>query len=53
MKKNAIVIVFFLCCTAITTVTGQQLTDYVNPNIGTTNCLCFFYTPASMPFGMA
>ncbi len=27
--------------------------DYVNPNIGTAHSRWFFYTPASLPFGMA
>ncbi|MGE4286059.1 MAG: GH92 family glycosyl hydrolase [Phycisphaerae bacterium] len=27
--------------------------DYVNPNIGTVHSRWFFYTPASVPFGMA
>lgn len=30
-----------------------NLTDYVNPNIGTAHCRWFFYTPAAVPFGMA
>ncbi|GAB6008664.1 GH92 family glycosyl hydrolase [Dysgonomonas reticulitermitis] len=30
-----------------------KLTDYVNPNIGTTHSRWFFYTPAAVPFGMA
>ncbi len=32
---------------------GGDLTKYVNPNIGTAHSRWFFYTPASVPFGMA
>ena len=32
---------------------STNLTDYVNPNIGTAHSRWFFYTPASLPFGMA
>lgn len=32
---------------------AQNFTKYVNPNIGVTHSRWFFYTPASMPFGMA
>lgn len=32
---------------------SENLSQYVNPNIGTAHCRWFFYTPASMPFGMA
>ena len=31
----------------------EGLSQYVNPNIGTAHSRWFFYTPASMPFGMA
>lgn len=31
----------------------EDYTQYVNPNIGTAHSRWFFYTPASMPFGMA
>ncbi len=31
----------------------KQLSDYVDPNIGTAHCRWFFYTPAAVPFGMA
>ncbi len=30
-----------------------DLTQYVNPNIGTAHSRWFFYTPAAVPFGMA
>ncbi len=32
---------------------AEDLTSYVNPNIGCIHSRWFFYTPASMPFGMA
>lgn len=31
----------------------QHLTNYVKPNIGSVHSRYFFYTPASVPFGMA
>ena len=31
----------------------KNLSDYVDPNIGTAHSRWFFYTPASMPFGLA
>ncbi len=31
----------------------EHYADYVNPNIGSAHSRWFFYTPASMPFGMA
>ena len=31
----------------------KDILDYVNPNIGTVHSRWFFYTPASVPFGMA
>lgn len=31
----------------------EDLTRYVNPNIGTAHSRYFFYTPAAVPFGMA
>src|SRR5690606_20037370 len=31
----------------------EQLSDYVNPNIGSVHSRWFFYTPAAVPFGMA
>jgi predicted alpha-1,2-mannosidase len=33
--------------------TEEDFTQYVNPNIGTVHSRWFFYTPASLPFGMA
>jgi len=31
----------------------ENLSQYVNPNIGTAHSRWFFYTPAALPFGMA
>jgi predicted alpha-1,2-mannosidase len=31
----------------------SQLSDYVDPNIGTAHSRWFFYTPAALPFGLA
>ena len=33
--------------------TEANLSDYVNPNIGSIHSRWFFYTPATVPFGMA
>lgn len=41
------------CNTQTTTKPAEDLTKYVNPNIGSTHSRWFFYTPASLPFGMA
>jgi len=32
---------------------GEDLTEYVDPIIGTAHCRWFFFTPAAVPFGMA
>jgi predicted alpha-1,2-mannosidase len=32
---------------------NKELSDYVDPNIGTAHSRWFFYTPAAMPFGLA
>lgn len=57
MKK---LIFFTLCCILFTNCSsdknnrfGEDFTQYVNPNIGTVHSRWFFYTPASLPFGMA
>ncbi|RZL97306.1 MAG: hypothetical protein EOO88_62650, partial [Pedobacter sp.] len=33
--------------------TAQDVTKYVDPNIGTAHSRWFFYTPAALPHGMA
>lgn len=35
------------------TLGAQDLSKYVNPNIGTAHSRWFFYTPAAVPYGMA
>ena len=58
-KKILIFIVTALMVLACTTSkpiasNGEEdLTQYVNPNIGTAHSRWFFYTPAAVPFGMA
>lgn len=54
----ALVILVLASCedhknTALETKPLLDLTQYVNPNIGTAHSRWFFYTPASLPFGMA
>lgn len=66
MRKTILISVFLLnfvfmagyCQTILTkkpnTTTKQlDLIKYVDPNIGTAHSRWFFYTPASLPFGMA
>ena len=56
---NKIVILVFSAFIGLTStsIMGQKankkLSDYVDPNIGTAHSRWFFYTPASMPFGLA
>lgn len=55
---TVLVILFCASCednknTALETKPLLDLTQYVNPNIGTAHSRWFFYTPASLPFGMA
>lgn len=42
-----------LCGTSCTEASKEQLSGYVNPNIGSIHSRWFFYTPAAEPFGMA
>ena len=44
---------FIILLTGIQLASAQDFTKYVNPNLGVTHSRWFFYTPASMPFGMA
>lgn len=46
-----IALVLNFCFTMV--VSGQSLSSYVKPNIGTAHCRWFFYTPAAAPMGMA
>lgn len=42
---------FILLCSG--SLQAQDLSSYVNPNIGTAHSRWFFYTPAALPHGMA
>lgn len=54
MIKNKSILAVLACAMALAGCTGQeQLTDYVDPFIGTAHSRWFFFTPASVPFGMA
>ncbi|MBN2064447.1 MAG: GH92 family glycosyl hydrolase [Sedimentisphaerales bacterium] len=54
MKKvSAFLSLTFLFLLIVSNIQAQNLCDYVNPNIGSVHSRWFFYTPASMPFGMA
>lgn len=46
-------ILFTNCSSDKNNSSGEDFTQYVNPNIGTVHSRWFFYTPASLPFGMA
>ncbi|HYG19593.1 MAG TPA: GH92 family glycosyl hydrolase [Ohtaekwangia sp.] len=50
--KN-ILAVFLLIAFAATVQAQGDLTQWVDPNIGTAHSRWFFYTPAAVPFGMA
>ena len=54
MVKHSLTTAAYLILLA-TIGTGQSadMKKYVNPNIGTAHSRWFFYTPASLPFGMA
>lgn len=57
MKKNISIILLLMACFASQFTNAQkkynQLSDYVDPNIGTAHSRWFFYTPGAMPFGLA
>lgn len=42
-----------ILCIAASCSTKEDLTAYVNPEIGTAHSRWFFFTPAAVPFGMA
>ena len=49
-----IILLFTVGCIKTKSVkTGMMLSDYVNPNIGSTHSRWFFYTPGAVPFGMS
>ncbi|MBN2651723.1 MAG: GH92 family glycosyl hydrolase [Spirochaetales bacterium] len=52
MKKITLILSFLLITVAAYCDKKDPI-DYVNPNIGTAHSRWFFYTPASLPFGMA
>lgn len=51
-KHLLVMVGMMMSCTINATVTNTP-SDYVDPNIGTSHCRWFFYTPAALPFGMA
>ncbi|MFP9097959.1 GH92 family glycosyl hydrolase [Flavobacterium sp. RHBU_24] len=57
MKKNISIILLLMACFALQLISAQkkynQLSDYVDPNIGTAHSRWFFYTPGAVPFGLA
>src|SRR5690606_32166961 len=53
MDNRIITAIFCLLVGACRTAEQPLLSDYVHPNIGAAHSRWFFYTPASVPFGMA
>ena len=56
IQSIGVIAIVFTACTSsknISRIPVEDLTRYVNPNIGTTHSRWFFYTPAAVPFGMA
>lgn len=51
MKKTIFSLLALLCVAC--SQNRENLLDYVNPNLGTVHSRWFFYTPASVPFGLA
>jgi len=53
--KLIVVLLFLSVLFSCTSPEGEatDLTEFVNPNIGTAHSRWFFYTPAAVPFGMA
>lgn len=45
--------VLFSCGTGSKTSKGEELSQYVEPRIGTAHCRWFHFTPGALPFGMA
>ena len=45
--------VFTSCVTQGKKVQQEELSQYVEPRIGTAHCRWFHFTPGAMPFGMA
>lgn len=58
MKQTNLLLLLVACMALASSCNGQRkneanLSDYVNPNIGSVHSRWFFYTPAAVPFGMA
>ncbi|HEX6427458.1 MAG TPA: GH92 family glycosyl hydrolase [Niastella sp.] len=55
MKKELFAIVSILMAFCVQSVAqdSTNLTQFVDPNIGTAHCRWFHYTPGAVPFGMA
>lgn len=53
MIKRIIPIMLIISCLTMSCEKKTNLSDYVDPSIGTAHSRWFFYTPAAVPFGMA
>lgn len=53
MKKIAFILAALMCVAGSSNTGEKSILHYVDPDIGTTHCRWFFYTPAALPFGMA
>ena len=59
MKKNLLQVLvlclsaYLVSCTPSETSTKEDLTQYVEPRIGTAHCRYFHFAPGALPFGMA
>lgn len=53
MKKYRLFILGLINCFFYTYGNAQNLSKYVDPNIGTAHSRWFYYTPAALPHGMA
>ena len=53
--KAVFVVLSVLCWTGATRAekNGEQLSNYVEPRIGTAHCRYFHFAPGALPFGMA
>jgi predicted alpha-1,2-mannosidase len=53
--KAVFVVLSVLCWTGVTRAekNGEQLSNYVEPRIGTAHCRYFHFAPGALPFGMA
>lgn len=53
MKRILLVSLISIQATLLYAQKGEDLVQYVKPNIGSAHSRYFFYTPAAVPFGMA